>query len=174
MTSTKTVVGIDASLTSTGYAFFLDNELVAGTIKSKDLRGPKRLDFLVGKVEEIFSRANADFLALEGYSMGSKGSRVFHIGELGGALKLVAIRRNMRILTIPPSSLKIFATGHGRAEKEDVIRGIEANWGYQIGKHDMADAFVLLHMGIAFGNRRAYRCYPEERRRALEGCELEY
>ena len=174
MTLPRRVVGLDASLTSTGYAFFLDNELVSGRIRAKELRGAKRLDFLVERVEEIFSRANADFLALEGYSMGSKGSRVFHIGELGGALKLVAIRRKMRILTIPPTSVKVFATGNGRAEKEDVIRGIETNWGYQIDKHDMADAFVILQMGIAFANRKVYRRYPEVRRRALEGCELEY
>jgi crossover junction endodeoxyribonuclease RuvC len=174
MTSGRRVVGVDGSLTSSGYAFFLDSQLVTGRIRPKALRGAERLKYLASAFEDIFFRADADFLALEGYSMGSKGSRVFHIGELGGVLKLVAIRREMRILTIPPSSVKVFATGNGRAEKDDVIRAIEANWGVRVDQHDQADAFVLLQMGIAFGNRRVYRQYPEQRRRALEGCELEY
>lgn len=174
MTSSRNVVGFDGSLTSSGYAFMADATLHVGRVRPKTLRGAERLAFIASFVEDIFLRADADFLALENYSMGSKGSRVFHIGELGGILKLVAVRRGMRILTVPPTSLKIFATGNGRAEKEDVIRGIAANWGVQIDRHDEADAFVLMKIGQAYGNRRVYRTYPEVRRRALEGCELEY
>lgn len=174
MTSTRNVVGFDGSLTSSGYSFMADGTLHVGRIRPKVLRGAERLSFIANFAEEIFLRADADFLALENYSMGSKGSRVFHIGELGGVLKLVAVRKGMRILTVPPTSLKIFATGNGRAEKEDVIQGIAANWGVRIDKHDEADAFVLMKIGQAYGNRRVYRSYPEVRRRALEGCELEY
>jgi len=173
--STRVVVGVDASLTSSGYAY-TDRAMgvITGRVRPKKLRGAERLQLIAAEIESIFFLVGADFLAVEGYSMGSRNSRCFHIGELGGVLKLVALRRGMRILTVPPTSLKIFATGSGRAEKEDVIQGIAANWGQSIASHDEADAFVLMKIGEAFGNRRVYRTYPEVRRRALDGCELEY
>lgn len=54
---------------------------------------------------------------IEGYSMGSKG-RVFDIAENTGIFKHSAWRFGINVVTVPPTTIKKFATGKGNANKE--------------------------------------------------------
>ena len=56
-------------------------------------------------------------IALEGYSMGSKG-KVFHIAENTGVLKYKIYNAGVPLEIIPPTSLKKFATGKGNSDKD--------------------------------------------------------
>ena len=58
-------------------------------------------------------------IALEGYSMGSKG-KVFHIAENTGVLKYKIYNAGIPLEIIPPTSLKKFATGKGNADKDSM------------------------------------------------------
>ena len=57
-----------------------------------------------------------DEIAIEGYSMGSKG-KVFHIAENTGVLKYTIYNLGTPLEVIPPTTVKKFATGKGNADK---------------------------------------------------------
>ena len=181
-------LGFDPSLTSSGYAHYNKNgDLCTGVMKCPKLRDLERLAYFSDKLNYLLQTMGPytdktgrprlpDILAYEDYAMGYGGKsnpgRSFSIGELGGVLKLVAFRLGVDLLLVPPSNLKMFATGSGNASKEEVVRAVMDYWGQDIKQNDQADAFVLLQMGIAYKDRRVLRTYNEQRRRALGGCTL--
>lgn len=169
------VLGFDASLTSSGFAYnTIYGGLVTGTIKPPKLRGTRRLAWIRHEVYELLHTALPNKLTeppalfvIEDYAMGAKG-RTFDIGELGGIVKLEAWTYKVNILRVPPSSLKMFATGKGNADKNQVMLAVETIWGKDIAQNDEADAFVLLQMGLAYLNKSKVR--SKVRRNALSKC----
>ena len=55
-------------------------------------------------------------IAIEGYSMGSKG-KVFHIAENTGVLKYKIYNAGIPLEIVPPTTIKKFATGKGNSDK---------------------------------------------------------
>ena len=169
------VLGFDASLVSSGFAYYdSSNELVTGTIKPPKLRGTRRLAWIRYEVYELLHTALPNkftelpaLFVVEDYAMGAKG-RTFDIGELGGIVKLEAWTYKVNILRVPPSSLKMFATGKGNADKSQVMHAVKTTWGKDITQNDEADAFVLLQMGLAYLNKSKVR--SKVRRNALSKC----
>ncbi len=60
-----------------------------------------------------------DEVALEGYSMGSRG-KVFNIAENTGVLKYKLFEYGIPLSVYPPTTVKKFATGKGNAKKEQM------------------------------------------------------
>tara|TARA_Y100000310_G_C20457454_1_gene703730 strand:+ start:233 stop:802 length:570 start_codon:yes stop_codon:yes gene_type:complete len=58
-----------------------------------------------------------DQIAIEGYSMGSKG-KTFNIAENTGILKYKIHNLGIPLEVVPPTTIKKFATGKGNADKE--------------------------------------------------------
>lgn len=67
---------------------------------------------------EIHIRGS-DSALVEGYSMGSKGN-VFQIAENTAMLKMQLYNSKIKFCTIPPTTLKKFASGKGNAKKEEM------------------------------------------------------
>jgi len=166
------VLGFDPSLVSSGFAYVdAEGQYRTGRIRTGPLRGAERLDFIERSVVTIFDGIpDLVLVAYEGYAMGGKTARgrLFDIGELGGVLKLLAWRRGVEVLLVPPTNLKQFATGSGRADKAAVIAAIARTWGYNVPCDDEADAFVLLKMGQAYMAPRRPRSAIKAK--ALLGC----
>ena len=57
-----------------------------------------------------------DYIAIEDYAMGGSG-RVFNIAEFTGSLKDIFYRQRIPMKTLPPTSVKSFATSNGGADK---------------------------------------------------------
>jgi len=57
---------------------------------------------------------------IEDYSMGSKG-KVFHIAENTGVLKYLIYKRELDIVTIPPTVVKKDFTGRGNSDKNAML-----------------------------------------------------
>jgi crossover junction endodeoxyribonuclease RuvC len=172
MLPAMTVLGFDPSLTSSGFCYGQEDDIVTGRILTKELRGIERLLFIRDQFIKLIGKVQPSILAYEGYSMGLKGGKVFDLGELGGVLKTVAFEKNIDILVVPPTSLKLFATGKGNAKKPDISKAVADVWGYKVTQNDEADAFVLFQMGRAFKSARISRAYEDYARKALNGCEL--
>ncbi len=73
----------------------------------------------------------------------------FH-GELRGIIKAVAERHGIKTLAVNPMTLKKFATGHGHAEKDQMIRACKTILGVETQSSDIADALFLLEYGRAY------------------------
>jgi len=163
-------------LTSLGFAYPSDSgKVVVGTVKPKKLTGPGRLGYIRDEVAKLLDAAQPDLVSYEGYAMGrfAGGGRAFDIGELGGVLKLLVFERSIDLLLVPPTSLKLFATGSGRADKDDVGKAMARHRGRLFASDDEADAYALLQLGLAFSDGRQRPRDPRHfKNTALRGCEL--
>jgi Holliday junction resolvasome RuvABC endonuclease subunit len=83
----------------------------------------ERFDLLARKVLAVINnydlKDTKPVVYIEGYSMASKG-QVFHIAENTAILKHYLFRVDMSPTEIAPMTLKKFASGSGRAQKEDM------------------------------------------------------
>ena len=156
----KRIIGLDLSLTATGIA---TPDLV-GTIKSK-FRGPRRLVEIRADILEHCTRD--DIAVIEGYAFG-RHNQAAHLGELGGVVRVALYEAGVRILTVPPASLKRYATGKGNASKEDVLAAAIRRLGYQGSSTDEADALWLRQIGLAKYAPDDAVNVPAENRAALE------
>lgn len=138
------VMGIDLSLTSTGYS----SEETRGHIPARS-KGVERLDEISKRIMTLITEHNIKAVAIEGYSFASRNSHAHSIGELGGVMRLRLWENGIPFVEIPPTSRAKFATGKGNAAKTEVMSSISAKTGIVFsgaGADDMCDAFVLEEM----------------------------
>jgi len=147
-------LGIDPSLTRTGYCCLDGNELDTsfygrgmGIIDAHKLRGTERLIYLEERLWNLITSNKFDLICIEGYSYGSKGRAVFDIGELGGILRLNLHKAKMPWIEIAPATLKKFVTGSGIAEKDMVTMNVMKKWGIECANNNEADAVSLAMIG---------------------------
>ncbi|WP_098892241.1 hypothetical protein [Streptomyces sp. or3] len=160
------VIGLDLSLTCTGVA----GPGWTDIIRTKR-RGDDRLHYLVTAVGDMVKRA--DLVVMEGPSFGH-GAMAGH-EELAGLRILVrqyCFRHRIPYGVVPPSSLKMFATGRGNATKGEVRSGVAGRYGHHtegVGRYDQADAYTAMAMGLHhLGHPLAP--VPEKALSALAGC----
>lgn len=169
-----TILAIDPSLTSLGYAYEGSKRIEVGCVRPKD-KGLQRLCRLRDEVRTLLDTHQPTLVAYEGYAMGIRGGgRVFDLGELGGVLKMEIYGRGIPILLVPPSNLKLFVTGHGGTKGKDAMMQVLAKHrGRLFSRDDEADAYGLVLVGRSWlypSTRPRDRRHHE--RRALRGCEI--
>jgi Holliday junction resolvasome RuvABC endonuclease subunit len=147
------VMGLDLSLTSTGYS-------VAGTtgVISSSHKGPERLIELRNTFVDLLVSESVSIVAIEGYSFASRNSQAHSIGELGGVIRVELFSREIPFVVIPPTCRAKFATGRGNASKNEVISSVSAKTGLiwsNPGADDRCDAWLLEEMVLnKLGNPR--------------------
>ena len=135
---TKTIVGIDYSLTSPAICINIDNSDVLMfyylTNKKKyigkmseDIIGYehkeydtpiRRFTYISDFIFDHISGLIIPIIFIEGYSFGSKGQGIFQIAENCGILKYRLQEAKIPYETIVPSVVKKGATGKGNADKD--------------------------------------------------------
>jgi len=174
----RKVIGIDPSLTSLGLAYRNNGSVLAYCVSGKELRGLARIRYIREAVDEALDRYTPDLVVFEGYALGFRGKSniIFDLGELGGVLKLLILDRGIDILLVPPTSLKLFATGKGNADKEQVSLAVKEMLGVSFSTSDQYDAAGLLAMGEMYYSSdsamRGRRTPVPHRKRALDACTL--
>jgi crossover junction endodeoxyribonuclease RuvC len=147
----RLIIGLDPSLTSFGYSEITESlEIVrVESIKTKDLRGFKRLDFLVEEVvnNRIMSKRTmwkeGIVVAREDYAYAEHSAADAVLKELGGILAYELHKRGVALEYIPIASIKKFATGKGNAPKEEMRLAVYKNFGVDTTDNDQADAFAV-------------------------------
>lgn len=140
------IVGIDASLTSTGVAVIGGGNVDTDVIQRKST-GIERLIEIREQVKGIVN--GVDLVAIEGYAF-ARSNQAHQIGELGGVLRVMFREEGIEYIDVAPSAVKKFATGKGNANKEAVAVGVYKRWGKEFKTNDEADAFVLAKIGQAY------------------------
>ncbi|MFE2936687.1 hypothetical protein [Streptomyces sp. NPDC059278] len=160
------VIGLDLSLTCTGVAGAGWSDI----IRTKR-RGDDRLNHLLAAVADFVKRA--DLVVMEGPSYGHAALAGHE--DLAGLRVLVrqyCYRHRIPYGVVPPSSLKMFATGRGNATKGEVRSGVADRYGHHtegVGRYDQADAYTAMAMGLHhLGHQLA--TVPERALKALDGC----
>lgn len=149
------ILGIDPSLTATGYCLLnRDGDVLElGTISKPKLKGILRLDAIEKDLIDLsrtYGLVTSNCMTVfEGYAMGAKG-KVFHLGELGGILRLWSHRNTTYpYIEVPPSTLKKYATGNGFADKTEMVK-LAGLMSIPITDDNQADAYFLAHLGGAY------------------------
>ena len=159
------LLGLDLSLTSTGYCFDGESGVIA-----TGLLGTERLEAVKDDLSNLLIANKIDCVLLEGYSFASRSGQAFSIGELGGVIRLLIHNLGIKLVEIPPTCRAKFATGKGNASKNEVISSISARtgivWGNP-GADDKCDAWILEEMGLAYIGKQRYS-WPEVNMSALE------
>lgn len=159
------IIGIDLSLTSTGYSINGDT----GVISTK-ARGAERLSYISVAILDLCKQFSIDVAVIEGYSFASRNSQAHSIGELGGAVRMRLWENGFRYIDAPPTCRAKFATGKGNASKNEVISAISARTGIVwsgAGSDDRCDAWILEQMGLAAIGKPTYE-WPAENLSALK------
>lgn len=163
----RIVLGLDASLNSTGYCYRDQERVHTGTIKPGKKRGSARLWHNLKNLERILDTVKPDVMVIEGYAMGVKGGRVFNIGEWGGVARLAAWQRGIKVITVTPSTLKQVVSGSGSPGKERLQKAVTAMYGVTTKQDDELDALALLAVGEALLDARGCPLLNERLYKAL-------
>lgn len=142
------VLGIDPSLSNTGFAYRKDGRIVTGSFSGGDMREMMRLWHMRKDLENLLDLVQPTHVAYEGYALGKRfgGQRgIYDTGELGGILKTAVWERGIHTILIPPSTLKVIVAGDGKVP--DLIGALQRDFGYIIKQHDEADAAGLMLAG---------------------------
>lgn len=142
------VLGLDLSLTATGYAY---NEEVIGVFKPKS-NGMRRLAVIREAVIEWAHQV--DIVVLEGYGFHSQ--KAVALGELGGVIRLALHDRRIPFVDVAPAALKRFATGKGNATKDATLAAAIRRFGFEGDDNNAADAWLLRAMGVRHYDGAAY------------------
>ena len=142
-----TIIGADLSLTETGICRLRtcsDNDKhITLTIKAAS-KGLPRLHTL----REQFARVieDADVVIIEDYAFAAAG-RIASIAEWGGIARMVCFDAGVKILTVPPTTLKKYVTGRGNAKKDEMLLEVYKRWGQSFRNDNMCDAYALAKAG---------------------------
>jgi len=154
---TKTIIGIDYSLTSPAICINSDNNFMFYYLTnkkkylgnmSKNIIGfehqeydtpIKRFsqisDWVIRKIHTLeYNINNSMKVFIEGYSFGSKGQAVFQIAENCGILKYRLQELNISYDTVVPSVVKKGATGKGNADKDMMYESFVKETGINLKK----------------------------------------
>lgn len=149
----STVVGLDLSLTSTGWARVTDaGTITTGRIQSKGAKSAtlaERQARLLDLTAQIVGAAwSADLVVIEGPSFGQHRQSGQH--DRAGLWWLVVhqLVSVTQVVEVPPASRSKYATGKGNAAKDTVLLAVARRFPtVDITGNDEADALVLAAMG---------------------------
>ena len=148
------VLAFDLSLTATGVAW-PDGELTtiwpdALPEKASHADQRRRIDQVRRNIISNVETAQPDLVAIEGFSFASKGSSVDQIYGLGWAVRLLLLDHGIQYVVIPPSNVKIYATGSGQATKSDMRMALFKRAGIDEADDNRVDAWWLRAMALEF------------------------
>jgi len=152
------VMGIDQSLTSTGIAIKLFNRVYFEVVSTKadkedNLQKIKRSREIADRIVDLCTMHDVTRVQIEGLGFNAKGNAT---RDLSG-LQFIIISSLLdagfdtdSIELIAPTSLKKFATGNGKASKDDMFnalpdyeRGEIGCYAKSKGRFDLTDAYFL-------------------------------
>ncbi|KMS79073.1 hypothetical protein ACH49_13520 [Streptomyces leeuwenhoekii] len=161
------IIGLDLSLTSTGIA----GEGWTDHIRTKRI-GDARLAYLEEGIASFIR--NADMVVMEGPSFGHA-----HLGgheDMAGLRVLVrryCFRHQIPYGVVPPSSLKLYVAGYGKASKGEVRSAVADRYGVHTeggARYDEADAYAALAAACDWWGA-PLAVVPDRQRKALDGCQ---
>ena len=139
------VLGVDPA-TKSGLVFIDGTEVYTSVLRNEHLKGIARVHWIRGKFEEYLDSHDAiDCAYCEGYAYANKFTLATLI-EIGINLRLSLYERHIPCYICPPSVLKKWATGNGRAKKPEIATVVKARWGFESPSDDVIDAYCLAKM----------------------------
>jgi len=143
------VVGLDLSTKSIGIGLATQKELQAYAYKPPNNTLSGIVSGLLLTIEKIVPKDKISALFIEDYAFGifGKSASGTKLAEVGGAVKYVFEIIKVPILTVAPTTIKKFATGSGKAKKDEMRLAVYKRYGKEFETTDECDALVIADFG---------------------------
>ena len=147
-------VGLDLSLTGTGFSIKRGNVVEYETIKTTPKKYPNYVVRYKHIVTEILRRIPKDckMIILEDYFMPDNKDRILaamRLVALGSVVRHELLTAKYPFMTASPTQLKKFVRGKGTGNKAVIMKWVEKRWGIKTADDNQSDAVVLVHMADA-------------------------
>jgi crossover junction endodeoxyribonuclease RuvC len=156
----KISIGLDLSITHTGVVILDENKKVIyrGVIKSKPEGDTPtdelaRLDKIVYEIDDIIDMhtngKEERFAFIENLAFGvQKTTAITQLAGLSYLVRAMLASWNIPFYLVAPTSLKKFALGKGRGEKDHMVLEAYKQFGLDGIDNNIADAAFLAHLGL--------------------------
>lgn len=101
----------------------------------------ERITWLMKQIRKTRKKHGVCFVVIEGHAFGAKGRALTILHELHGVVKHYMNKDEIAFVTIPPTEVKKFATGDGRADKQTMIHACNKAGQTDVKDSDRADAY---------------------------------
>jgi len=147
-------VGLDLSLTGSGFCLKRGTEIQLKTIKTKPADFENDLERLrhIRKTILDLIPVGTVMVCVEDFFIPGRASQINAakgLIMLGTLIRVAMYEQGMPFYVISPPQLKKYATGKGNGPKGIVIREIYKRWGIDAKDDNQADACVLAHIAEA-------------------------
>lgn len=122
------VLGIDPGTASTGYGVVHSRGSALQLLDAGVIATPagipleRRLADIHARVDELLGRHRPDAIAVEELYFGANARTAFAVGQARGVVLLAAGQHGIPSRSYTPQQVKGAVCGHGRAEKDQVVR----------------------------------------------------
>lgn len=139
------ILGLDLSIAGTGICRHDDaHGFLAYTLPLAAKYGDLRLNILRDHVAAI--APGHDFAVIEDLPQNAMAAGI--TGMAQGAVRPVLQDLGIPYVLVVPSTLKLYATGHGGADKKTMVKAMVEGARRRPDSHNAADAFWLWHLGM--------------------------
>lgn len=138
--------GIDLSLSGTGIVVInkkhkILEKLLVST--SPNLSVEERIDIIVKKFDSIILKYNIEEANVEGLAFGLRGQRSLELAGLHYCFRVRLVTHKIPFRITPPTVLKKFVTGSGKAKKNLMLLSVYKKWKVTFKDDNLADAYSL-------------------------------
>ena len=147
----QSFVGLDLSLTSTGFCLKNGSTITIDTIKTEPKNFKNDLDRLIHIRNTIISKLPADvkMVCIEDFFVPSNKLQIgsgIKLAMLGTTIRLSLYERGIPFVIVSPNSLKKHILGKGVGDKCMVVREVFKKYGIDVKDDNQADASVLAYL----------------------------
>lgn len=166
MSAEPSVVGLDLAIKSSGIALADGTPATfVSTISPKINVGLETMDEICveifGHIPDEVELVMIEAIAYDGHDTNRM------LAQLQGIVRMTLFQAQIPFYLVAPTTLKVYATGNGKAEKGEVTKAAETRLGYEGWNHDEADALWLRAMGTDLLGVPVAQL-PQNHRRALD------
>lgn len=127
------ILGLDASLTSTGYCVMQEDkdelvEIGKITPHPKKLTEEQRIFEIANTVDILIKKYNIKKVAIEAQFLQRNPKTAMQLSRLRGALGYVVVSNNCSVENLPPSTVRKLIMENGSAAKEEVAQFIKEKY----------------------------------------------
>ena len=121
------ILSIDVSKRSTGYYINYNNKYgTIKTVKTNDEVDYELFKYIVDKIFKLYDDNKCDLILMEdGFSFGKNKKETQKLVELRACIKYESLKRGIKIITYPPTVIKLAVAGKGNASKKDIYDSIK-------------------------------------------------
>lgn len=141
-------VGLDLSLTGTGFCLKMGNQITIETISTKPKDFANNLDRLIHIRDKLLSKIpmSVKMICVEDFFTPSNSMQIgsaIKLAMLGTVIRIALYEKGLPFVIIAPNSLKKHITGTGAGQKSMIVREVFKKYGINAEDDNQADAVVL-------------------------------